>query len=320
MAENFLRRLFGRANKDTPVPGVRPTIELQTLRPLSAGGASSGADGTSDRAVPELRVEIGTLSDVGCVREVNEDNIRVIRPTDPNELAKRGILVVVADGMGGHSAGEIASRLAVEVVVQRYADDTKEPGKALARSVEQANRVIIDAASKDARYAGMGTTCTALLLRGSLAYCAHVGDSRLYLVRGNDIFLMTEDHSAVMDLVKQGTITAAEARHHPDKNVIVRALGGRNDVEVATWEKPLSLRPGDTFLMCSDGLYDLVEDNELYDALRGALPQLACERLVELARQRGGPDNITVGIIAMTDTAAQPENALKATRAIEAAR
>ncbi|HEY7569112.1 MAG TPA: hypothetical protein VH762_16140, partial [Gemmatimonadaceae bacterium] len=101
MADNFLRRLFGRARKDTPVPGARPTIELQMLRPLSVGGVSSGADGTSDKAVPELRVEIGTLSDVGCVREVNEDSIRVIRPTDPNELATRGILVVVADGMGG---------------------------------------------------------------------------------------------------------------------------------------------------------------------------------------------------------------------------
>lgn len=319
MADNFLRRLFGRASKDTPVPGVRPTIELQTLRPLSVAGVS-GADGTSDKATPELRVEIGTLSDVGCVREVNEDSIRVIRPTDPNELARRGILVVVADGMGGHNAGEIASRLAVEVVVQRNADESKEPGRALSRSIEQANRVIIDAASKDARYTGMGTTCTALLLRGGLAYCAHVGDSRLYLARGNDIFLMTEDHSAVMDLVKQGTITADEARHHPDKNVIVRALGGRADVEVATWEKPLSVRPGDTFLICTDGLYDLVEDNELYDALRGALPQLACERLVELARQRGGPDNITVGIITMTDTAAPSANALKATRAIEVAR
>ena len=130
MAENFLRRLFGRASKDTPAPVVRPTIELQTLRPLSVGGVSSGADGTSDKALPELRVEIGTLSDVGCVREVNEDNIRVIQPTDPNEIALRGILVVIADGMGGHNAGEIASHLAVEIVVQRYADETQEPGRA----------------------------------------------------------------------------------------------------------------------------------------------------------------------------------------------
>jgi PPM family protein phosphatase len=310
MAEdNFLRRFFGRSRKGTPVPSTRPTSELQTPRALG-GAASAGTAGTCDQAVPELCVKIGTLSDVGCVRELNEDSIRVIQPTDPNELAQRGILVVIADGMGGHNAGEIASHLAVEVVTQRYADDTKEPGRALACAMEQANRVIVDAASRDARYTGMGTTCTALLLRAGLAYCAHVGDSRLYLARGNDIFLMTEDHSALMHLVRQGMITADEARHHPDKSVIVRALGARADVDVATWEKPLPVRPGDTFLMCSDGLYDLVEDNELYDALRGALPQLACERLVELARERGGPDNITVGIITVTDTVAASGNAL----------
>jgi protein phosphatase len=238
------------------------------------------------------------------VRDVNEDSIRVVRPTDPNELARRGILVVIADGMGGHNAGEIASRLAVEVVAQSDHDETEDPGRALVRSIERANRVIIDAASKDARHSGMGTTCTALLIRGGFAYCGHIGDSRLYLVRGNDILSMTEDHTAIMHLVRQGMITANDARQHPDRNVIVRALGVRADVEVDTWEKPLSLRPGDAFLMCSDGLYDVVADNELFAAVRAALPRIACERLVEMARERGGPDNITVGIISMTDSAA----------------
>ncbi|MGQ0641684.1 MAG: Stp1/IreP family PP2C-type Ser/Thr phosphatase [Gemmatimonadaceae bacterium] len=335
MADSFLQRLFGRSKPKPASRGVRPTVELEALRPFSTGtakpagsGSGSGSDGDgAPAAVAELRVDIATESDVGCVREVNEDSIRVIRPTEPSELARRGILVVVADGMGGHNAGEIASRLAVEVVVQRYAEDTKDPGRALGRAIEQANRVIVEAAAKDSRYKGMGTTCTALLLRGGLAYCSHVGDSRLYLLRSNDIFLMTEDHSAVMDLVKQGTITQDEARHHPEKNVIIRALGGRPEVEVASWEKPLAVRTGDAFLLCSDGLYDLVEDDELRDVLRGELPQVACKRLVELARQRGGPDNITVGIIAMSDNAPPPpspatdgRNAVKATRAIQAAR
>ena len=294
-----------------PLAGVRPTLELQPLPPPGVAGSSVGAE------MLEIRVDIGTLSDVGCVREVNEDSIRVIRPMDPNELATRGILVVVADGMGGHNAGEIASRLAVEAVVERYADETQDPGTALARSIERANRIIVDAAAKDARYTGMGTTCTALLLRRGLAYCAHVGDSRLYFVRHNDILLMTEDHTAVMDMVRRGTITAEEARHHPDKNVIVRALGVRGDVEVATWEKPVAVRPGDTFLICSDGLYNVVEDNELFDAMCGSSPQRACERLVELALQRGGPDNITVGIITVTDSAAKSATAAKAVRANE---
>ncbi|MGH7712203.1 MAG: protein phosphatase 2C domain-containing protein, partial [Gemmatimonadaceae bacterium] len=157
MADSFLQRLFGRSKRKTPPRDVPPTIELEPLR-------------ASRTPVAELRVDIGTLCDAGCVREVNEDNIRVVRPTDPSELAQRGILMVVADGMGGHNAGEIASRLAVEVVVQRYADETKDPGRSLVCAVELANRVIVDAAAADARYKGMGTTCTALLLRGRLGY------------------------------------------------------------------------------------------------------------------------------------------------------
>jgi len=318
MAEdNFLRRLFGRSRKGTPVPSTRPTRELQTPPALDVA-ASAGTAGTCDKAVPELCVKIGTLSDVGCVRELNEDSIRVIQPTDPNELAQRGILVVVADGMGGHNAGEIASQLAVEVVVQRYADDTKEPGSALANALEQANRVIVDAASRDVRYSGMGTTCTALVLRGGLAYCAHVGDSRLYLARGNDIFLMTEDHSALMHLVRQGTITADEARHHPDKSVIVRALGARDDVDVATWEKPLPVRPGDTFLMCSDGLYDLVEDEEIKQIVMLGDPQPACENLIALAKERGGHDNITVGIVSLKPEGEATSSPVPETRQAEA--
>jgi protein phosphatase len=320
MADSFFRRIFGKSKSSASAAKVRPTVELETPRPFSgAAPVAAGQDADAATvAAPELRIDIGTLSDVGCVREVNEDCIRVIRPTERSELARRGILIVVADGMGGHNAGEIASRLAVEVVTQRYAEDGKNAGRSLSRAIEQANRVIVEAAAKDARYKGMGTTCTALLLKEGVAYCSHVGDSRLYLVRSNDIFLMTEDHSAVQDLVKQGTITQEEARHHPEKNVIIRALGGRPEVDVASWAKPLSVRPGDTFLLCSDGLYDLVEDEELRDALRGALPQLACERLVELARQRGGPDNITVGVVAVSDSTPGPD-AVRPTRAIPAA-
>ncbi len=293
MADGFFRRVFGRSQRDTSSRDVRRAVELDTPQRFSAGDARAPIG-------EYLRVDIGMLCDVGCVREINEDSIRVERSGDPNELAQRGMLLVVADGMGGHNAGEIASRLAVQVVARHHADEPNDPGMSLAHSVERANRVIVEAASADARCKGMGTTCTALLLRGGLAYCAHVGDSRLYLVRSNDIFLMTEDHSAVMDLVRQGTLTHDEARHHPERNVIVRALGARHDVEVASWEKPLALRTGDTFLLCTDGLYDLVEDDELRDAIRGVVPQLACERLVELARQRGGPDNITLAVVAIS--------------------
>jgi len=294
MANGFFRRLFRRSQHDTSSRNLRHSAELEPPPLFSAGDARSPIG-------EYLCADIGMLSDAGSVREINEDNIRVVRPLDSDELSKRGVLLVVADGMGGHNAGEIASQLAVQVVVRHHADDLQDPAMSLARSVERANRVIVQTASEDARYKGMGTTCTVLLLRGGLAYCAHVGDSRLYLMRSNDIFLMTEDHSAVMDLVRQGAMTHEEARHHPERSVIVRALGARDDVDVALWEKPLAVRAGDTFLICTDGLYDLVDDEELRDAMRGVVPQLACEHLVELARQRGGPDNITVAIVAVSE-------------------
>jgi protein phosphatase len=182
MADNFLRRLFGRASKDTPVPGVRPTIELQTLRPLSVAGASSGAAGTSDKAVQELRVEIGSLSDVGCVREVNEDSIRVIQPTDPNELAKRGILVVVADGMGGHNAGAVASR---EVARHLACDGVRltDAGTAAA-ALHAIDAALYRAMAADVNLLGMGTTVVGLALAPRLTWF-NVGDSRLYRAGGS---------------------------------------------------------------------------------------------------------------------------------------
>jgi protein phosphatase len=293
MADGFFRRLFRRSRHDTSSSDLRPTAELEAP-PLFSPTAARTPIGES------LRAEIGMLSDAGCVREINEDSIRVVRPLDADG-SKPGVLLVVADGMGGHNAGEIASQLAVQTVVRHHADDLQDPAMSLGRSVERANRVIVERASEEPRYRGMGTTCTVLLLRDGLAYCAHVGDSRLYLMRSNDIFLMTEDHSAVMELVRQGAMTHEEARHHPERNVIVRALGARHDVDVASWEKPFIVRGGDAFLICTDGLHDLVDDEELRDAMRGATPQMACDRLVELARQRGGPDNITVAIVAVSE-------------------
>jgi serine/threonine protein phosphatase PrpC len=298
----FFGALFGRRRRSAAM--VRETTELAT--PARAG-----------EAVPELRLDVGMLSDLGCVRAMNEDTIRVHQPSSADELSRRGVLALVADGMGGHNAGEIASRLAVEAVVQRYGDDERDPGQSLARAVQHANRVIVDAGGSDQRFRGMGTTCTALVLRHGLAYCAHVGDSRLYLVRDGEIFLMTEDHSAVNHLVKSGALSPLEARHHPDKNVIVRALGGRPKVEVSAWPKPLGVRPGDRFVLCSDGLYDLVEDSEIRGMALSYLPQIACERLVAMARDRGGPDNISVGILSMNDAAATGARPVRATRTME---
>jgi len=244
-------------------------------------------------------VVVSMSSDVGCVRELNEDSGTYIQPDDPELLRSKGLLIVVADGMGGHSAGEVASRLAVDVVTRAYYEDGGDARSALEKAFHEANREIHKAAENDASKNGMGTTCTALVLQDGTAISAHVGDSRLYLVREGSIYLMTEDHSAVMEMVKAGLITLEQARHHPEKNVILRAMGSHPEVEVTTWQEPFPVRAGDRFLLCSDGLYDLVEDEEIKRIVMLSAPQTACESLIALAKERGGHDNITVGVVSL---------------------
>lgn len=237
-------------------------------------------------------------TDAGCHREVNEDRIRFVHRGNPTGVANKGSLALVADGMGGHSAGEVASEMAVSVISRVYYEHAENSQSALKSAFLEANREIYEASLKDESLRGMGTTCTALVLNDGFAFTAHVGDSRLYLVREAEIYAMTEDHSEVMEMVKHGLISLEEARHHPDKNVILRALGSHADVEVSTWE-PFPVRAGDRFLLCSDGLYDLVEDDEMKQASLASEPQAACESLVALARERGGYDNISVGIVSL---------------------
>jgi protein phosphatase len=266
------------------------------------GGTQTLTFFNPDRGDEMPVIDHAVRSDPGCVRDINEDSIAIVAP---NGNGERGHLAVVADGMGGHLGGEIASRLAVESVVEDYASDGADPREVLARAVRRANRRIFDAASKDPLLNGMGTTCTVLVIRKGLAYCAHVGDSRLYLVRQAQVLQMTEDHSTVMDLVRRGVLTRAEAKHHPERNVILRALGSRRDVDVAVWPEPFAVRPGDRFLLCSDGLHDLIEDDELLARVLDADPDAACERLITLARERGAPDNVSVALLAVRGPAAE---------------
>ena len=257
------------------------------------------------------------LSDVGCVRDLNEDSGAYIQPDNPELRTRKGSLILVADGMGGHSAGEVASRLAVEIITRAYYEEGSDPQSALKRAFLEANREINKAAGKDESKTGMGTTCTALVLQNGTAISAHVGDSRLYLVREQAIYLMTEDHSAVMEMVKAGLITTEQARHHPDKNVILRAMVSHPDVEVACWGAPFPVRGGDKFILCSDGLYDLVEDEELKEIVGSRHPLGACQTLIGLARERGGYDYITVGVIAVESAKGEATRRVKETRESE---
>jgi len=234
-------------------------------------------------------------SDVGLRRRGNEDCFAV----EPS-LG----LCLVADGMGGHSAGQVASALAAEAMVNAVRSGSGK-GEALAerlrRAVEEANRVIWEAARNRRAYAGMGTTVVALLVEGGRAGLAHVGDSRAYRIRDRHIRQLSDDHSVVGELLRRQEISADDAREHPHRHVLTRALGVRGQVEADLAE--LTLQPGDLFVLCSDGLTNHVEDDEIAK-LAYDVPDLdeCCESLIELANSRGGEDNSTV-VLAKVDDA-----------------
>ena len=250
----------------------------------------------SNRNIRPFTVDTSVLTDTGCVRELNEDCCTVQKPADPAALESKGILLVVADGMGGSLAGEVASRAAVDSVAASYYSSPYGPREALALAFHEANRHVHKLSHLRGDWSGMGTTCTALVIHDEVAYSAHVGDSRLYLIRSSSIYQMTEDHSVVKELVKRGALTADAARRHPERNIILRALGCHGDINVATWEQPLPVRPGDCFVLCSDGLHDTVADDEICLVGQSLDASTACQSLVETARSRGGRDNITVAI------------------------
>src|SRR5271163_2799083 len=243
-------------------------------------------------------VEVASLTDVGCQRENNEDSFLYWEPAGDEEFRRKGRLAVIADGMGGHEGGLEASRLAVETVREVYDHGFRgDPQAALLESFAAAHSRIQDYAERNPAFQGMGTTCTALVLRGRQLYFAHVGDSRLYLVRGASILRLTRDHSYVGRLVESGIVRAEDAEKHPQRHILTAALGAGRDVAVDGAEQPVSLQEGDDLLLCTDGLWSVVTEEELETAVSGNPPAECCAALVELARQRGGPDNITVQVL-----------------------
>lgn len=238
---------------------------------------------------PAFHLDFAFASDPGCHRSVNEDCACCLQP--PGN--PRGLLAVVADGMGGHAAGAEASSLAIRVVGDEYYRGSGDTQEALTRAFHAANRAIQKKSGRPGKK-GMGTTCTALAIVGDYAYCGHVGDSRLYLIRDGEIHQLTEDHSKAMELVRQGVISAEEARKHAERNIIYRALGRDSDLAVASWNEPMRVLAGDHFVLSSDGLHDLVAEKEIKDLVLSSDSRHACDDLVRRARAAGGYDNITV--------------------------
>jgi protein phosphatase len=236
-------------------------------------------------------MKVATQTHTGRVRKRNEDSV----------LADEALgLLMIADGMGGYSGGEIASALAVrtvhECLLASVEEDSagRDPGDVIREAVQRADEAIRLRASGDARLGDMGTTLVLALCRGPRVHLAHAGDSRAYLMQNGVMRRLTRDHSLVSEMIENGEITPKEARRHPLRNVVTRSLGSHGSAELGlqtvVWE------PGNRLLLCSDGLTNMVEDREIERAIRLAGPELsqACEKLVRMANRAGGKDNISV--------------------------
>ena len=245
-------------------------------------------------------MELAALTDIGCQRENNEDSYSYWEPTAEEAFRKKGRLISIADGMGGYEGGQEASHLAIQTIEQVYADGIEGDVKTvLATAFRTAHQRIKEYAEKHPELHGMGTTCTSVALVGRELYYSHVGDSRLYLARDSKIIPLTRDQSYVGRLVEQGIIRPEEAASHPQRNILTGALGAGNEIVPEILEQPVELERGDALILCTDGLWSLVSESEILAALSGS-PEQACQKLIQLAKERGGPDNITVQIARVT--------------------
>ncbi len=256
-----------------------------------------------------MKIDFYGLTDVGKKREKNEDSLLVRESLG---------LFMVADGMGGHQGGECASRLAVKTVDETLthlledpdatlAEDTfverSDPGELLKYAIRQASRKIFEEASQNPHLRGMGTTAVTLLLQNDKGYIAHVGDSRAYLIRDGAVRQLTTDHSLVAEQLRAGFITPDEVKKHKFKNIITRSVGFQNEVDIDLLVR--DLEEGDHFLLCSDGLTNLVDDGDLGKIVSRNGARESCQKLIELANKRGGDDNISAVVVSLLNIEAE---------------
>lgn len=234
-----------------------------------------------------------SMTDVGVVRKVNQDYVY----TTDRPLGNLPNLFVVADGMGGHQAGDFASKYTVEILERELKKgEWEDTERSLVTAIKKANRELILKASQDEHLKGMGTTIVVATIINQMIYFANVGDSRLYLIN-KGITQLTKDHSLVEEMVRLGGIKPEEAKYHPDKNIITRAIGAKENVEVDFYEH--RLKKDDIILMCTDGLSNLVEDEEIFHIVQGGRDIVeSAQALVEAAKENGGTDNIGVVLVA----------------------
>ena len=246
----------------------------------------------------KLPFTIGAKSDRGRKRRRNEDYFGVFEPENEELTESRGVLAVLADGMGGHFSGGEASRMAVEVMGETYFKTAENAVNALKAAFVAANNEVF-ARVGDGKNGVAGTTLTAVAIFPGEFIIAHAGDSRVYIARPGRMDQLTKDHSLVGEMMHKGLLGREEARNHPRRNIITRAVGLRENVEPDI-EGPLPFRPGDRILICSDGLSSMLSDGEIAAILLSKDPAAACKALVDMANEKGGDDNTTV-IVAMRD-------------------
>lgn len=260
--------------------------------------------------LPLPAVEYAERSDPGRDpdKQVNEDACG-------HAETRFGHLCVVCDGMGGHAAGREAAELAVATVLETFqnAPDGTPPGQILKSAIEEASRRVHFMRTSEIAGGRPGATAVAILLHAHGTEVVHVGDSRVYLVHEGQIFRITRDHSIVQELVDRGLLTLQQAAHHPDANRITRALGMAPEVDAELRPQPVYQVPGDTFVLCSDGLCDMLEDHEILEVVSSMPPAQAVAKLVDLANARGGHDNITVVILRAREAAIAPAGGLAPT-------
>jgi PPM family protein phosphatase len=241
----------------------------------------------------ETNLLVGSVTDVGRRRDHNEDAF-VTFPTEDG-----GLVLVVADGMGGHLAGEVASEMAIEILKRELKQPVGDPSGALRSAIELANKEIWEEAERDPEKSGMGSTIVAAVIVGNQAYLANAGDSPAYLVRAGTTDQITHDHGLVAEQVLAGIISEEDAEHHPYRHILTRCLGAESAVEVETYE-PRDLKVGDILVLCSDGLTEHVSRKEVSGLITSLDPEQVAQELVNAANERGGHDNITVVVARAT--------------------
>ena len=262
----------------------------------------------SSDTVPQRRLVVRAVlrSDTGLVRSENQDFGMYTTPAEERSSHPGGRLLIVADGMGGHRGGATASRLAGETVKAQYLEsETSDVPTALRDSLARANARIFAEAQANPDLRGMGTTTSVLAVRGEEGWLAHVGDSRIYLVRDGEIRQLTDDHSLVATMMREGLLTPQEAESHPRRNVLQRSMGVQEDVEIDV-RGPIELREGDTFILCSDGLHGVVKEPELKEIAKKPIDE-AADEFLRKALERGAPDNVTLIVARVESTDEAPE-------------